>query len=64
LCGEVSASELAQPGEEDDSVPLSAFEAVKAEQKRLADEVSRLQAVVRRMAAELGIDASDLTAGE
>jgi hypothetical protein len=60
----VSASELAQPGEEDDSVPLSAFEAIKAEQKRLADEVSRLQIVVRRMAAELGIDAGDLTAGE
>ncbi|OAJ63758.1 hypothetical protein A6V36_17230 [Paraburkholderia ginsengiterrae] len=64
LCGEVSAAELAQPGGEDEEVPLSAFEAVKAEQKRLADEVSRLQAVVRRMAAELGIDASDLTAGE
>ncbi|MFM0551544.1 YceH family protein [Paraburkholderia sediminicola] len=64
LCGEVNASELAQPGAEDDSVPLSAFEAVKAEQKRLADEVSRLQIVVRRMAAELGIDAADLTAGE
>jgi uncharacterized protein YceH (UPF0502 family) len=64
LCGEVSASELAQPGGEDEAVPLSAFEAVKAEQKRLADEVSRLQAVVRRMAAELGIDAGDLTAGE
>ena len=60
LCGEVSASELAQPGVEDDAVPLSAFEAVKAEQKRLADEVSRLQAVVRRMAAELGIDIEDL----
>jgi hypothetical protein len=39
---------------------LSAFEAVKAEQKRLADEVSRLQAVVRRMAAELGIGVDDL----
>jgi hypothetical protein len=60
LCGEVSASELAQPGVEDDAVPLSAFEAVKAEQKRLADEVSRLQAVVRRMAAELGIGVDDL----
>jgi uncharacterized protein YceH (UPF0502 family) len=63
LCGEVSVSELAQSGSGDDeAVPLSAFEAVKAEQKRLADEVSRLQAVVRRMAAELGIDANDLDA--
>jgi uncharacterized protein YceH (UPF0502 family) len=60
LCGEVSASEIAPPGGEDDTVPLSAFEAIKAEQKRLADEVGRLQAVVRRMAAELGIGVDDL----
>ncbi|MEZ0604154.1 YceH family protein [Paraburkholderia sp. IW21] len=60
LCGEVSASEIAQPGEEDGNVPLSAFEAVKAEQKRLADEVSRLQVVVRRMAGELGMDVGEL----
>jgi uncharacterized protein YceH (UPF0502 family) len=60
LCGEVSVSEPAQAGIDDDLVPLSAFEAVKAEQKRLADEVSRLQTVVRRMAAELGISAEDL----
>jgi len=60
LCGEVSASDLAQPGADDEAVPLSAFEAVKAEQKRLAEEVSRLQAVVRRMATELGIALDDL----
>jgi len=61
LCGEVSISETAQPATaDDDSVPLSAFEALKAEQKRLADEMGRLQAVVRRMAAELGISADDL----
>jgi uncharacterized protein YceH (UPF0502 family) len=61
LCGEVSISETAQPAAaDDDSVPLSAFEALKAEQKRLADEVGRLQTVVRRMAAELGISADDL----
>ena len=63
LCGEVNLSEFAQPGgSADESVPLSAFEALKAEQKRLADEVSRLQVVVRRIAAELGIDANDLDA--
>ncbi|WP_128596862.1 YceH family protein [Paraburkholderia kirstenboschensis] len=63
LCGEVSLSEFAQPGGgEEETVPLSTFEAVKAEQKRLADQVNRLQAVVRRMAAELGIDANDLDA--
>jgi uncharacterized protein len=60
LCGEVSAAELAVPGAEDEAVPPSEFEALKAEQKRLADEVSRLQTVVKRMAAELGINADDL----
>jgi uncharacterized protein YceH (UPF0502 family) len=64
LCGEVSASEFGQPGGEDEVVPLSAFEAVKAEQKRLADEVNRLQVVVRRMAAELGIEVEELGAGD
>lgn len=60
LCGEVSVSEPTLSAADDDAVPLSAFEALKAEQKRLADEVSRLQAVVRRMAAELGIGVDDL----
>jgi len=60
LCGEVSASEFAQPGGgEEDSVPPSEFEALKAEQKRLADEVTRLRAIVARMAAELGIDVGE-----
>ncbi|WGS53208.1 YceH family protein [Paraburkholderia sp. D15] len=65
LCGEVNVSELAQSagGSDDESVPLSAFEALKAEQKRLADEVNRLQTVVRRMAAELGIAVDDLGDG-
>jgi uncharacterized protein YceH (UPF0502 family) len=61
LCGEVSISETAQSAvAEDDNVSPSAYEALKAEQKRLADEVARLQTVVRRMATELGISADDL----
>ncbi|MGF6770883.1 uncharacterized protein YceH (UPF0502 family) [Paraburkholderia sp. GAS199] len=57
LCGEVSASEFASAGSgEEQSVPLSEFEAIRAEQKRLAGEVTRLQAMVARMARELGID--------
>jgi uncharacterized protein YceH (UPF0502 family) len=61
LCGEVSASEAGSSAAAtvDGSLPLSAFEALKAEQKRLADELSRLQAQVRRMATELGIDPDD-----
>ncbi|MCC8400339.1 YceH family protein [Paraburkholderia sp. MMS20-SJTN17] len=61
LCGEVSINETAQSAAaSDDSVPPSAYEALKAEQKRLADELTRLQAVVRRMATELGISTDDL----
>ncbi|OLL28411.1 hypothetical protein BTH42_26940 [Burkholderia sp. SRS-W-2-2016] len=62
LCGEVSVAEAAGSAAasgDTDSVPLSEFEALKAEQKRLADEVSRLQAVVRRMASELGMSLDD-----
>lgn len=57
MCGEVSVSDFAgQDAGGADSVPPSEFEALKAEQKRLADEVARLQALVERMAAELGIE--------
>ncbi|MBN3791337.1 YceH family protein [Burkholderia sp. Ac-20353] len=57
MCGEVSASDIAGPDAGGaDSVPPSEFEALKAEQKRLADEVARLNALVQRMATELGID--------
>jgi uncharacterized protein len=61
LCGEVAvnmATALADErtrGEADESVSSSEIEALKAEQKRLADEVVRLQALVQHMAAELGI---------
>lgn len=59
MCGAVNAADYAGAADATgaDSVPLSEFEALKAEQKRLADEVARLNALVRRMAAELGIDA-------
>jgi uncharacterized protein YceH (UPF0502 family) len=61
LCGEVSAGDFAAAGSDEDAVPPSAFEALKAEQKRLADEVTQLRALVGHMAAELGIDLDDLT---
>lgn len=38
-----------------ESVPPSEFEALKAEQKRQAEELTRLRALVERMAGELGI---------
>lgn len=58
MCGEVNIAEFAgsDAGAGADSVPPSEFEALKAEQKRLADEVARLNALVQRMATELGID--------
>lgn len=57
LCGEVSApAPGARPAEAGaDSVSSGELAAIKAEQTRLAAEVEALQALVRRMAAELGI---------
>jgi uncharacterized protein YceH (UPF0502 family) len=63
LCGEVSVASFAGAGagapgareETGESVSLADFEAVRAEQQRLADEVARLQTLVERMAAELGM---------
>ncbi|OXH84232.1 hypothetical protein CA831_30995, partial [Burkholderia multivorans] len=58
LCGDVNVGEFAgADGGGAEAVAPSEFEALKAEQKRLADEVARLNALVRRMASELGIDA-------
>ncbi|KDP83325.1 YceH family protein [Cupriavidus basilensis] len=55
LCGEVSLEDMSDRGTADESVPPSEFEALKAEQKELAEKVARLQALVERMAGELGI---------
>ena len=56
MCGEVNPDFASAEAGGADSVPPSEFEALKAEQKRLADEVARLNALVLRMAGELGID--------
>lgn len=55
LCGEVTQADMPQSGAGDEGIAPSEFEALKAEQKRLADQVSRLQALVEQMAGELGI---------
>ncbi|WP_199027241.1 YceH family protein [Ralstonia sp. ASV6] len=55
LCGEVTQTDMAQSSAGDETVAPSEFEALKAEQKRLADQVARLQALVEQMAGELGI---------
>ncbi|MGS0625319.1 YceH family protein [Ralstonia sp. VS2407] len=55
LCGEVGQAEIRQTGGADESIAPSEFEALKAEQKALADKVARLQALVEQMAGELGI---------
>ncbi|MDF6767508.1 DUF480 domain-containing protein, partial [Escherichia coli] len=55
LCGEVAQAEIRQPGAVDESIAPSEFEALKAEQKQLADKVARLQMLVEQMAGELGI---------
>lgn len=57
LCGEVNMEQFAASGREagDESIQPGEFEALKAEQARLAGEVALLRALVERMAAELGI---------
>ncbi|QCP48917.1 DUF480 domain-containing protein [Trinickia violacea] len=61
LCGEVSAplslgaGDAAPGGVADAAISIDEFDALKSEQKRLAGEVERLQALVEHMAAELGI---------
>ncbi|MCT7308052.1 YceH family protein [Ralstonia wenshanensis] len=54
LCGEVAQADMREGGV-DESIAPSEFEALKAEQKALADKVARLQALVEQMAGELGI---------
>ncbi|MDE1182612.1 YceH family protein [Paraburkholderia sp.] len=57
LCGEVEISDVyvAERSGAEGTVPASEFDALKAEQQRLADELARLQSIVRHMATELGI---------
>jgi uncharacterized protein YceH (UPF0502 family) len=58
LCGEVTQptpAEMRQAGAVDETIAPSEFEALKAEQKQLADKVARLQALVEQMAGELGM---------
>jgi uncharacterized protein len=55
LCGEVFQEDAPAEGAVDGSVSNTEFEALRAEQKRLADELVRLQAVVEHLVAELGI---------
>jgi uncharacterized protein len=61
LCGEVSLNEVPERGAVEQSVSPAEFEAMKARQEWLAAEVSRLQALVERMAAELGIAVESVT---
>ncbi|VXC97544.1 conserved hypothetical protein [Burkholderia sp. 8Y] len=58
LCGEVSLSLSDAPPREasgSETYSLSEFEALKAEHKRLAQEVTQLRTMVEHMASELGI---------
>ena len=56
MCGEVNVEEIAAAGEfTEASIPFAEFEALRAEQKRLANEVLQLRALVEHMAAELGV---------
>ncbi|WP_206957271.1 YceH family protein [Trinickia acidisoli] len=56
MCGEVSIDEIAAARESaEGSISSGEVEMLRAEQKRLASEVTQLRALVERMALELGI---------
>ncbi|MGF6775197.1 YceH family protein [Paraburkholderia sp. GAS334] len=55
LCGEVVVPEAPEGGAVDESISPSEFEAFKAEQKQLREELNRLRTMVEKMAAELGM---------
>jgi len=57
LCGEVTVDTVAASAG-DSGVSAGEIAALKAEQARLADELTQLRAIVQRIGAELGIDAS------
>jgi uncharacterized protein len=61
LCGEVSVNEVPERGAVEESISPAEFEALKARQEHLAAELARLQALVERMAAELGIAVDNAT---
>ena len=69
LCGEVSVSvsmsvsQASAGGSVDDSVSYTEFEILKADHKRLGEELTQLRAMVEQMAAELGITL-DRTGGQ
>ncbi|MDR5856522.1 YceH family protein [Caballeronia sp. LZ062] len=56
LCGEVSVADApTREASSGESYSSSAFEALRADHERLAQEVTELRAMVERMASELGI---------
>ncbi len=63
LCGEVHVSEAPQAGAEQEAISGNELDMLKADYRQLADKVARLEALVERMAGELGIatDAIDAT---
>ena len=58
LCGEVAFDAQAAAGPLEGGVSAGEIAALKAEQARLAAELTQLRALVQRMAAELGIEAA------
>jgi uncharacterized protein YceH (UPF0502 family) len=55
LCGEVALPAAAHAGGDSGGVSAGELAALKAEQTRLADEVTQLRALVERLARELGV---------
>jgi uncharacterized protein YceH (UPF0502 family) len=56
LCGEVAEGPAASPAAGGDGVAMGELAALKAELSRQSAQLERLEALVRRMAGDLGID--------
>ena len=57
LCGEVAMPQASAAADVPMGVSAGELAALKAEQTRLADEVSELRSLVQRLARELGVEA-------
>jgi uncharacterized protein YceH (UPF0502 family) len=65
LCGEIASDEVpAGEATVDDSVSYTELEALKNEQKQMAADLARLQALVEHLAGELGISIDRFKAGD
>ena len=60
LCGEPTAEQIGAGALSDDPLPPGELEGLRAQQRELSERVERLEALVTRLAGELGVPLDDL----